>query len=170
MIIPTAARDRETMPTVSGGQHWLVSWHPADAEPEGRLHGAAGVCVGNDGRDLVLISADKVHWGFPAGRPEGGETFRETLAREMREEACLEVLGARLLGFSRSECVEGHENGLVLVRSYWLAKVEIGPWKPQFEIVHRRIVPVVDAIGFVRDPDPAATRISMRALAEAGLG
>jgi hypothetical protein len=59
----------------------------------------------------------------------------------------------------------------VLVRSCWLAKVEIGPWEPQFEIVHRRIVPVVDAIGFVRDPDPAATRISStRALAEAGLG
>jgi hypothetical protein len=48
------------MPTVSVGQHWLVSWRPADAEPAGRRHSAAGVCVGNDGRDLVLISADKV--------------------------------------------------------------------------------------------------------------
>lgn len=35
MTAPTAARDRETMPTVSGGQHWLVSWHPADDVPEG---------------------------------------------------------------------------------------------------------------------------------------
>lgn len=150
-------------------KRWLVSWHPADAEPAGRPHGAAGICVGNDGRDLVLISADEVHWGFPAGRPEGAETVRETLAREMREEACVEVLEARLLGFARSECVAGDEKGVVLVRSYWRAEVAIGPWEPQFEIAHRRIVPAAEAAAEVREPDPAAARISMRALAEAGL-
>jgi 8-oxo-dGTP pyrophosphatase MutT (NUDIX family) len=170
MTVPTAARDNETMPTVSGGQHWLTSWHPADAVLMGRNHGAAGICVGNDGRDLVLISPDQTHWGFPAGRPEGAETLEETLAREMREEACVEVLDARLLGFARSECVDGHEQGLVLVRSYWLANVAIGAWRPQFEIVHRRIVPAAQATTYVRDPDAAATRISMRALAEAALG
>jgi 8-oxo-dGTP pyrophosphatase MutT (NUDIX family) len=167
MTVFTAARDHEQMSTVSGGQHWLVSWYPADAVPEGRPHGAAGICVGNDGRDLVLISPDQVHWGFPAGRPEGAETLRETLAREMREEACVEVVGARLLGFARSECVGGHQKEVVLVRSYWLAEVAIAPWEPQFEIAHRRIVPVAEATGVVRDLDPAATRISMRALAEA---
>ena len=170
MTAPTAARDLETMPTVSGGQHWLVSWHPADAAPEGRNHGSAGICVGNNGRDLVLISPDEVHWGFPAGRPEGAETLRETLDREMREEACVEVLDARLLGYSRSQCVRGHEEGLVLVRSYWLADVAIGSWKPEFEVVHRRVFPAAEATTYVRDPDAAATRISLRALAEAGLG
>src|SRR3954469_4663736 len=105
MTTPIAARDLEGMPTVSGGQHWLVSWHPAGPEPAGKPHGAAGICVGGDGRDLVLISPDEVHWGFAAGRPEGDETPRETLAREMLEEACVKVLDARLLGFSRSECV-----------------------------------------------------------------
>jgi 8-oxo-dGTP pyrophosphatase MutT (NUDIX family) len=182
MTVPRAACDDEIMPTVSGGQRWLVSWHPAAAAPAGhnhgargaaapagRNHGAAGICVGNDGRDLVLISPDRTHWGFPAGRPEGAETLAETLAREMREEACVEVLDARLLGFARSECVEGHERGLVLVRSYWLAEVAIGPWKPQFEIEHRKVVPAVEATTHVRDPEAVATRISMRALAEAGL-
>ncbi|MDG4798308.1 NUDIX hydrolase [Micromonospora sp. WMMD1082] len=168
--MPTAARDHESMPTVSGGQRWLTSWHPVDAAPEGRNHGAAGVCVGNDGRDLVLISPDQVHWGFPAGRPEGSETLGETLAREMREEACVEVLDARLLGFARSECVEGHERGLVLVRSYWLANVAIGSWEPQFEVAHRKVVPAAEATRYVRDPDAVATRISTRALIEAGLG
>jgi 8-oxo-dGTP pyrophosphatase MutT (NUDIX family) len=170
MTIPAAARDGETMSAVSGGQHWRTSWHPADAAPAGRNHGAAGICVGTDGRDLVLISPDLVHWGFPAGRPEGAETLEETLAREMREEACVEILDAKLLGFARSECVQGHEQGLVLVRSYWFAQVLIGAWKPQFEIVHRKVVPAVEATTFVRDPDAVATRISMRALAEAGLG
>ena len=71
MPAPMAARDGEVMATVSGGQHWQTSWHPADLAPEGRNHGSAGVCIGNAGRDLVLISPDQVHWVFPAGRPEG---------------------------------------------------------------------------------------------------
>jgi ADP-ribose pyrophosphatase YjhB (NUDIX family) len=157
------------MPTHSNGQDWLVSWHPADDPPMGKQHGAAGICVATEDQ-LVLISHDGEHWGFPAGRPEGDETIEETLGREMREEACVEVVGARLLGFSRSQCVEGHEKGLVLVRSYWRAEVEIKPWEPQFEIGHRRVVAGAQATNHVRDPDDAANRISFRALAEAGLG
>ncbi len=158
------------MSSVAAGQHWRTSWHYADASPEGRNHGSAGICVGNNGLDLVLISPDQVHWGFPAGRPEGAETLRETLGREMREEACVEVREAVLLGFARSACVQGHEQGLVLVRSFWLAQVDIGEWKPEFEIAHRKIVPAAEATSHVRDPDESVARISMRALAEAGLG
>jgi 8-oxo-dGTP pyrophosphatase MutT (NUDIX family) len=162
------ARDREQMPTHSGGQDWLVSWHLPDDPPAGRPHGAAGVCVAGD--QLVLISHDGVHWGFPAGRPDGDESIEETLRREMWEEACVRVFGARMLGFARSECVGGHEAGLILVRSYWRAEVEIEPWEPRFEIEHRRIVPGAQAREYVRDPDGAATRISLRALTEAALG
>ncbi|WP_432983345.1 NUDIX hydrolase [Dactylosporangium sp. CA-233914] len=169
MTVPAAARDNETMSTVSGDQRWLVSWHPAGPAPSGRNHGAAGICIGHDGRDLVLISHDQIHWGFPAGRPEGGESLQATLAREMYEEACVDVLDARLLGFARSECTQGHEQGLVLVRSYWLAHVVIGQWEPRYEIAHRRIVPAAQATRHVRDPDPIATRIAMRALVEARL-
>ncbi len=119
---------------------------------------------------LVLVSHDGVHWGFPTGRPEGNESIEETLHREMREEACVHVVSARLLGFARGECVEGHEEGLVLVRSYWRAEVEMEPWEPRFEIAHRRVVPGAQAGEHLRDPDGAATRISLRALAEARLG
>jgi 8-oxo-dGTP pyrophosphatase MutT (NUDIX family) len=163
------AEDRRRMATHTGGQDWLVSWHPPSEPPAGRPHGAAGVCV-TRGDQLVLISHDGVLWGFPAGRPEGAEDAEETLRREVWEEACARVLGARLLGFARSECVEGREAGLVLVRSYWHADVEVEPWEPQFEIAHRRIVPAADARDHVRDPDDVAMRVSLRALVEAGLG
>jgi ADP-ribose pyrophosphatase YjhB (NUDIX family) len=162
------ARDGEVMPSHTGGQDWLVSWHLASDEPTGRPHGAAGICVAAE--QLVLISPDTIHWGFPAGRPEGDEPIEETLRREMMEEACVRVVGQRLLGFARSQCVEGHEKGLVLVRSYWRAEVEILPWEPQFEIEHRKVVAAADAKTEVRDPDKIGTRISHRALAEAGLG
>ncbi|WP_152365506.1 NUDIX hydrolase [Microlunatus speluncae] len=146
---------------------WLIAWHSADAMLAGTSNGAAGICVA--GGRLVLISPDNVHWGFPAGRPEGDETPAETLRRELHEEACVEVLSARLLGFARSECVGGRLHGTVLVRSYWRAEVRIGPWEPEHEIRHRRIVPVEEAIQVVRDPDHVASRISHRALTEAGL-
>ena len=150
------------------GQDWLVAWHGPDEVPPGTPHGAAGVCVGPEGQ-LVLIGPDGRGWTFPAGRPEGDETDEETLRREMREEACVEVLEARLLGYSRGECVQGHEQGLVLVRSFWRADVRIDAWEPQFEIDHRLVVAASDARRYVRDQDPAATRIHLRALVQAGL-
>ncbi|MFC0527536.1 NUDIX hydrolase [Phytohabitans kaempferiae] len=155
------------MESRAGGQRWLVSWHPPEVEPAGRPHGAAGACVAGD--RLVLISHDGTHWGFPAGRPDGDESAEETLRREVWEEACARVETARLLGHARSECVAGHEAGLVLVRSYWRAEVEVLPWRPRFEIAHRRLVPAAEAAGHVRDPDPVGTRIAQRALLEAAL-
>ena len=152
----------------SDDQEWLVSWHGRTDVPAGKRHGVAGVCVGPMGL-LVLISADGHSWDFPAGRPEGDETDEETLRREMREEACVEVLDAHLLGYARSECVVGRENGLVLVRSFWRAAVRIDAWKPEFEIQHRLVVPTSEVARYVLDPDGAFTRIHLRALVEAGL-
>jgi ADP-ribose pyrophosphatase YjhB (NUDIX family) len=164
-----AAEDGQHMRAHSNGQDWLVSWHPPSNPPSGTPHGAAGVCL-TAAAHLVLISHDGEHWGFPAGRPEGTETPEETLRREMLEEACATVTTARLLGFARSECVDGRQHGLVLVRSYWRAEVDLAPWRPRHEIRHRRTVPATEATTHVRDPDPAATRVSHRALAEAGIG
>jgi ADP-ribose pyrophosphatase YjhB (NUDIX family) len=133
------ARDGEEIAVRANDQDWIVSWHPPPTPPDGTPHGAEGVCVTRDGK-IVLISHDGKYWGFPAGRPEGRETWEETLRREIREEACATVVQAKLLGFCRSACVEGPQVGLVLVRSLWRAEVELAPWEPQFEIPHRRIV------------------------------
>lgn len=90
--------------------------------------------------DVVLISTDGELWDLPAGRPEPGETWEDTLRREMLEEACATVVAARLLGFVRGECVAGPERPRILVRSIWRADVELGPWRPLYEIPHRRVV------------------------------
>ncbi|MBL8993558.1 MAG: NUDIX domain-containing protein [Spirochaetia bacterium] len=117
----------------------MVSWHSPPKAPEGRPHGSAGLCV--SGNNLVLVTAHGVSWDFPAGRPEGDESWEDTLRREMMEEACAVVTEARLLGFTRGHCVAGHEDGLVLVRSIWLAQVRLLNWEPKFEIRERRCVP-----------------------------
>ena len=45
----------------------------------------------------------------------------------------VEVTDAKLLGFHKGERIRGHEKGLVLVRSLWLANVRIHEWDPEPE-------------------------------------
>ena len=165
-MVEHVAADGQPILIRSAGQDWLVSWHPPPDPPEGIPHGAEGVCVTPSG-DVVLISTDGQTWDLPAGRPEPGETWEDTLRREMLEEACATVVVARLLGFGRGECIAGPEQGRVIVRSMWRADVELGPWEPQFEIPHRRVVAPaeLDAV-FAAHPFAAIIR---RELDEAGL-
>lgn len=161
------ARNRETFLVHSNGLVVRVSWHPPPAPPDGTPHGAMGICM-TPGGEIVLVSEDGQRWDLPAGRPEGNETWEQTLRREMLEEACATVVHARLLGFSRGECIEGPERGLVLVRSLWRADVKLAAWEPEFEIVHRRLVtPEQLQTDFVAG-HPFAP-IIRRAIAEAGL-
>lgn len=159
------ARDGEEIPFRADGEDWVVSWHPPDMPPDGTPHGSLGLCSTGDG-GIVLISQDGELWDLPAGRPEGNETWEETLRREMREEACATVIRAKLLGFSRGSCLAGPQAGRVIVRSLWQAEVELAPWKPQFEISYRRMVTAAAVIDEVAIPNGLAQIIS-RALQEA---
>jgi hypothetical protein len=49
------------------------------------------------------------------------------------------------------------------------ADVEVGPWEPRFEVRYRRVVPAAEALQHVSEPDAVATRITYRALDEAGV-
>jgi ADP-ribose pyrophosphatase YjhB (NUDIX family) len=140
MLESRVARDRDEFPVWSNGGDWLTAWHPPLEPPAGTPHGANGLCVTADDR-VVLISNDAARWGWPGGRPEGNESWEQTLRREVLEEACCNVREVRLLGFCRSACLSGPEKGLVLVRSVWRAEVDLLPWEPRFEIAHRRVVP-----------------------------
>ena len=166
------AANEVRIPVRSGGQRWLVSWHPPPDPPAGTPHGAEGVCV-TSGGDVVLISPDGVAWDLPAGRPEPGEDWEQTLHREMDEEACATVLAARLLGFTRGECLTGPERGRVLVRSVWRADVDLRPWEARFEITARRVVApaeVEDALSLGSHPFAPFIRRELREAAVSHIG
>jgi hypothetical protein len=135
-----AIQDGEQAFVRSNGGEWISTWHEGPTPPDGTPHGASAVCVTSDG-DIVLMSRDGENWGLPGGRPEGHETWEETMRREVLEEICATVVDCRLLGFSRGHCQSGHEQGLVLVRSTWRADVILEDWKPQFEIPYRSVFP-----------------------------
>ncbi|MGW0733020.1 NUDIX domain-containing protein [Streptomyces sp. NPDC002851] len=125
------------------GQLWHVAWYPPPDPPSGSPHGAEAVCVAGD--RIVVVSPDGQRWGLPAGRPERHEQWADTMRREVQEEACAEVMHARLLGFSRGMCVRGPQEGLVLIRSMWRAEVRLDPWDPRFEMAHRRLLTAEEA-------------------------
>jgi 8-oxo-dGTP pyrophosphatase MutT (NUDIX family) len=135
--------------------------------PEGIAHGANAFCVTADAC-VVLISTDGERWGWPGGRPEGDESWEQTLRREVLEEVCAAVIDPRLLGFCRAVCLTGVESDLVLVRSVWFAEVELLPWEPRFEILHRCVVPATELLAHLW-MEPGFEPIYHRALVEAGL-
>jgi len=167
MLQSRVARDGEEFEVRSNGGDWLTSWHSPLAVPEGTPHGANAFCVTAD-HGVVLISNDGERWGWPGGRPEGDECWEETLRREILEETCAVVRKAQLLGFCRGVCLTGPEQGLVLVRSVWLAEVELMPWEPNFEVGHRRVVPSTELRSHMW-MEEGYEPIYHRAMAEAGL-
>jgi len=86
VIVHVAIDDGVELPIRTNGQDWTVSWHRPPTAPTGTAHGAAGVCVIENG-EIVLISNNDSDWDLPAGRTEGDETWEQTLRREMLEEA-----------------------------------------------------------------------------------
>ncbi len=146
--------DGELYPYHANGQDWQCAWHPAASPaPAGKRHGSAGVCLTPRG-EVVLVTADGTNWGLPGGRPEGEEDWRETLEREVMEEACARVQQASLLGYGWGRCIRGPEKGLVLVRSFWLATVVLEPWIPSYEMTQRLLTDPRDALDRVLAADP----------------
>ncbi|MFC1947549.1 NUDIX hydrolase [Chloroflexota bacterium] len=140
------ARNGEEFGFHNEGQDWIASWHPpAFPPPDGKPHGSAALCLTVD-REIVLVSSNGQSWDLPGGRPENDEDWRMTMEREVLEEACALVEEASLLGFSKGVCIKGPEEGLVLIRSLWRTNVSIQDWKPQYEIKHRLLLPVDEAL------------------------
>jgi ADP-ribose pyrophosphatase YjhB (NUDIX family) len=158
--------EREVTASI-GGQVWRVAWCPPPDPPPDTRHGAEAICVVTDGR-VVLVSRDGRLWGLPAGRPEQSEGWVETLRREVREEACAEVVSCGLLGFTRGVCMRGPQEGLVLVRSHWRAEVRVLRWEPRFEMTHRRLVPAEAALRSMAIPEGLAA-LYRRMFAQAGI-
>ena len=69
---------------------------------------ARGVCV-KDGKVLLCYPKDRSYSYLPGGHIEFGETGREALVREMKEETGLDATAGDLLGVVESQFVQKGE-------------------------------------------------------------
>lgn len=53
--------------------------------------GAAAIIINNKGQILLQSRADRDKWGLPGGCQELGESFQDTIIREIKEETNLDV-------------------------------------------------------------------------------
>lgn len=111
---------------------WLPGYRPGPAEAVTQV---SGLCFSGEAR-LLLVSENGRDWSLPGGKPESGETWEETLQREVAEEAGAEVLHCHLLGAVR---VEGLTPQPYVQLRFW-AWVRLNPFRPAFETRHRLAV------------------------------
>ena len=62
------------------------------------LQGAHAFCFYN-GRLVIVYAESKKYWTPPGGEIEKGETYKEAVIREVKEETNMKVLHQRLIGF-----------------------------------------------------------------------
>lgn len=86
------------------GEEILLEWMPGGRELIGQygpITQAYGLCV-NENKEVVIVSDNKgKYWTLPGGSVEPGETARQTLKREVMEEADIEISGIKLLGLQK---------------------------------------------------------------------
>ena len=84
---------------------------------------ARGVCI-LDGKVLLCLPKDRSYSYLPGGHIEFGETGREALVREMKEETGLDATAGELLGVVESSFVQKGEKHCEINLIYEM-KVEV---------------------------------------------
>lgn len=123
-----------------GGKKIRVEYHDADSFddlPRDRCKQTYGVCFVGD-RFVIGLRGTKNTWGLIGGSIEKGETFEETLSREIQEESNMRVIKSVPIGY----------------------QIITGPGEEPF--YQLRFCALVEPIGpFVADPAGSITEIRL---------
>ena len=82
-----------------------LTWHDSiDFSRIKPITQVCGICFNNKGEILIINTTGK--WHIPGGKPEKGESFEETLKREMDEEADVKLKDIEPLGYQKIENID----------------------------------------------------------------
>ncbi len=100
-------------------------------------------------KNQLLIVKNKNIWTIPGGHPEKNETQKQTLERELWEEACVTLKDIKYIG-----AVEVVENERVYYQLRYTAKVaKLLPFKQELEINERAFVDLDDLSKYIKWAD-----------------
>jgi bis(5'-nucleosidyl)-tetraphosphatase len=87
---------------IDGKNITTLSWHNINEFSKLKnVRQCYGICFNN--KNQILIVNNKGKWFLPGGTPEKGETFEQTLIREIDEEADVEIKDIKPLGYNEIE-------------------------------------------------------------------
>ena len=97
---------------------WIRTDNIGNYSPVSQVYGI----IFNDNNEILICRSSKtVDWQIPGGHPDAGETFEETLHREVLEEVDVEIENIKPLGVFKVEFSDGDN---VTYQSRFIAKLK----------------------------------------------
>jgi len=115
----------------------VQTWHISDEIPKEKelISQSSAYCFLDD--KFAIIKNKDGYWAIPGGHLEKGENPKDTVIREVLEEACVVIKNPELLGYQ--VIVKADKSKIYQLR--WFTKVEqVLDFKPEFESAEMKFV------------------------------
>jgi len=114
--------------TAKSGVAYRLEYHDAnsfDGLDYSKCRQVYGVCFCGE-KMVIGFGGQKLGWGLIGGTVEAGETFEQTLAREIREESNMKVLACLPIGYQK--VVDPRDNSHIYQLRYACTVEPLGPF------------------------------------------